>query len=75
LLRASLAYAARRRLVGEDVDADVLAAQRRRIVFYQSCYAGALLLCVVNTYACMVALILLQLASAIAPPIPPFNRF
>jgi hypothetical protein len=33
-----------------------------------------LLLWVVNIYASVVALVLIQLASAIAPPIPLFNR-
>jgi uncharacterized membrane protein len=75
VLRASLAYAARRGLIKPDAAGDVLVAQRRRIVFYQICYAAAMLLCVVNTYVSMVALVLLQLASAIAPPIPPFDRF
>jgi len=48
---------------------------RRRIVFYQCCYAIAMALCVINTYVSMVILIILQLASAIAPPVPPFNRY
>lgn len=75
VLWASLAYAARHGLVKPEVDDGVLVAQRRRIVFYQICYAGALLLCVVNTFASMAVLVLLQLASAVAPPIPPFDRF
>jgi uncharacterized membrane protein len=75
VLRASLAYAARRGLVKPEAAGEVLSAQRRRIVFYQICYAFAMLLCVVNTYVSMVALVLLQLASAVAPPIPPFDRY
>ena len=75
VLRVSLSYAARHGLIKPEATGDVLAVQRRRIVFYQVCYAAAMLLCVVSTCVSMVALVLLQLASAVAPPIPPFDRF
>jgi uncharacterized membrane protein len=75
VLLASLGYAERAGLFKPEATGEVRGALRRRIVFYQACYAVALALCVVNTYVSMVALILLQLASAIAPPVPPFNRY
>lgn len=47
----------------------------RRIVVVQLLYAGAVALCVVNTYLSLGVIVLLQLNSAIAPPFRPFNRF
>jgi uncharacterized membrane protein len=75
VLLASIRHARRAGLLKPDTTDAVLTALRRRVFFYQACYALAVALCVVNTYASMVALIVLQLMSAIAPPIPPFNRF
>jgi uncharacterized membrane protein len=75
VLLASLGYAGRAELFKPEATAEIRSALRRRIVFHQMCYAVAMALCVVNTYVSMVALILLQLASALAPPVPPFNRF
>ncbi|GAA3278557.1 DUF1211 domain-containing protein [Dactylosporangium vinaceum] len=72
VLMASLRYAARHGMFKTD---DVLGALRRRIVFYQACYAGAMALSLVDTYVSMGALVLLQLLSALAPPIPPFDRY
>ncbi|MFF4808148.1 TMEM175 family protein [Micromonospora chersina] len=75
MMLVSLRYARRAGLLKAEATDEVLVAQRRRVYFYQVCYAAAVALCVVNTYVSMVALILLQLASALAPPIPPFNRY
>lgn len=74
-LFASLRYADRAALFKPEAQEDIRRALRRRIVFYQVGYAAALALCVVNTYLSMVALIMLQIMSVLAPPIPPFNRF
>jgi uncharacterized membrane protein len=75
VLLASLRHAQRAGLLKPEATTDVLGALRRRVYFYQVCYAFAMALCVINTYVSMVALVLLQLASAVAPPIPPFNRY
>lgn len=75
VLLASLRHARRAGLLKEEATDAVLGALRRRVYFYQVCYAIAMALCVVNTYVSMAALVVLQLMSAIAPPIPPFNRF
>jgi uncharacterized membrane protein len=75
MMLVSLGYARRAGLLKAEATDDVLQALRRRVYFYQAWYAVAVALCVVNTYVSMIALILLQLASAVAPPIPPFNRF
>jgi uncharacterized membrane protein len=75
VLLVSLRHARRAGLLKPEATDAVLGALRRRVYFYQVCYAIAMALCVVNTYVSMVALILLQLMSALAPPIPPFNRY
>jgi uncharacterized membrane protein len=75
VLLVSLRHARRAGLLKPEATDGVLGALRRRVYFYQVCYAIAMALCVVNTYVSMVALILLQLMSALAPPIPPFNRY
>lgn len=75
MLLISLRYARRAGLLKPEATPEVLGTLRRRVYFYQACYAVAMALCVVNTYVSMVALIVLQLASALAPPIPPFNRY
>jgi uncharacterized membrane protein len=75
VLMLSLRHAERNGMFKPEATAEIRAAQRRRIVFYQACYAVAMALCVVNTYVSMAALVLLQLTSAVAPPIPPFNRY
>jgi uncharacterized membrane protein len=74
-LLGSVRHADRTGLFKPETPGEVLGALRRRIVFYQACYAVAMALCAVNTYVSMIALVLLQLASALAPPVPPFNRF
>jgi uncharacterized membrane protein len=75
LLAASLRYAGSAGLFKPDASTEVRDAMRRRIVFYQIWYFVALALCGFNTYAAMVALVLLQLMSALALPVRPFNRF
>ena len=75
LLYVSLEYASHARLTSPETTEDILHASKRRIVVYQILYAGACLLCVVNTYLAIAVLVLLQLNSVIVPPIPLLNRF
>jgi len=75
LLFISIVYAKRAGLMTAEATNDVIAAIKRRIVVYQSLYAGASLLCVFNTYIAIAALVLLQLNSVIVPRIGPLNRF
>ncbi len=74
VLFASWRYAQRAGLLKDGVTAEICSAAERRIVFYQMLYAIAMLLCVVNTAISIALLILMQLNSAIAPPIGWFNR-
>ena len=75
VLFASLGYAERSGLMKDDTTAEMPAASRRRILVYQALYAVCLLVGVVSTYAGIALLVLLQLNSAIAPRIPPLDRF
>jgi uncharacterized membrane protein len=75
LLYVSLKYASQAGLLSPDATEDIGRASERRIIVYQVLYAGACLLCVVNTYLAIAVLVLLQLNSVIVPPIPPLNRF
>jgi uncharacterized membrane protein len=75
LLYISLKYASRAELMSPDATKEIGRASERRIIVYQLLYAGACLLCVVNTYLAIAVLVLLQLNSVIVPPIPPLNRF
>jgi len=75
LLFISLTYATRAGLMNPETTKDMVAAGRRRIVVYQLLYFAACLLCVINTYVAIGALVLLQLNSVILPPIRPLNRF
>jgi uncharacterized membrane protein len=75
LLYVSLKYAAHAGLLTPDATKDIVRTSERRIVVYQLLYAGACLLCVVNTYLAITVLVLLQLNSVIVPPIPLLNRF
>lgn len=75
LLYISLKYAAHAGLIKPDTTEDIGRASERRIVVYQILYAGACLLCVVNTYLAIAVLVLLQLNSVIVPPIRWLNRF
>ena len=47
---------------------------RNRILIAQSLYAGAALLCLVDTYVSITLIVLIQLNYAIAPRIPLVNR-
>ena len=73
-LYLSVRYAWRAGLVKEGTSPEVRAAQVRRIVTYQSLYAFGVFLCLINTYVSIVFVVLLQLNSAIAPRIRPFDR-
>jgi uncharacterized membrane protein len=73
-LLMSLRHAVRAGLLDPSVTEPVRATLERRIIAYQSLYTGAMLVSVVNTYASIVALVVLQLMSVIAPPVWPFNR-
>jgi uncharacterized membrane protein len=64
-LLASWRYASQARLLREEVTAGVRAAVQRRILTYQSLYAGAALLCVVSTYLSIALLVVLQLTSVL----------
>jgi uncharacterized membrane protein len=75
LLFVSISYASRAGLLKPDVTPAVLAASRRRIFVYQSLYAVACLLCVINTYLSIGCLVVLQVNSVVAPPIGRLNRF
>lgn len=75
LLYVSLEYASRAGLMAREATPPVVAAIRRRIIVYQSLYAGAAALCVINTYVSIGALLLLQLNSVLVPRIGPLNRF
>jgi uncharacterized membrane protein len=70
LLYLALGHAERAGLLADDADPRVLAAQRRRILGYQSAYAAAAALCLIDPYVSIVALVLLQLHSVLAPPRP-----
>src|SRR5712692_350245 len=75
LLFVSLEYSSRAGLLTAEATKDVVATLRRRIVVYQLMYAGAVLLCVINTYLAIAVLVLFQLNSVIVPRIGPLNRF
>jgi uncharacterized membrane protein len=74
MLLTSLRHAVRAGLFDPSVTEAVRATLERRIIAYQTLYTGAMLVSVVNTYASIVALVVLQLMSVIAPPVWPFNR-
>jgi len=62
-------------LEGEPLHPSVaVRAMRNRLLIAQSLYAGAALLCLVNTYVSITLIVLIQLNYAIAPRIPLLNR-
>jgi hypothetical protein len=67
LLQISLNYAERAGLTNPESAAEIGAASRRRII-YQMLYAVSLLLGMINTYAGIAFLVLLQLNSAADTP-------
>ena len=75
LLFISLTYATRAGLMSPETTREMIAASRGRIIVYQLLYFAACLLCVINTYVAIGALVLLQLNSVVLPPIRPLNRF
>ena len=81
MLLAGLEYAKRshlfreEQLEGEPLHPGVaVRAMRNRILIAQSLYAGAALLCLVDTYVSITLIVLIQLNYAIAPRIPLVNR-
>ena len=74
LLYLALGHAERAGLLGDDTDPAVIAAQRRRIVGYQAAYTVAAALCVIDAYVSILALVLLQLHSVVAPRRPRLPR-
>ncbi len=75
LLFISIRYAEHAGLLTPEATKEVIAASERRIIVYQLLYAGAILLCLFNTYVSIAVLVLLQLNSVIVPRIGPLNRF
>ena len=76
VILASLAYAARARLFNYDLPEDdplhphvTVRAMRNRILIAQSLYAGAAVLCVIDTYVSISLIVLIQLNYAIGPRI------
>ena len=63
----SWSYAARARLLADDVPAEIHPAVVRRIVIAQSLYAGGAALCFLNKYYSIAAIVLVQVNYAIAP--------
>jgi uncharacterized membrane protein len=75
-LYASWIYATRAGLLGDDVDAAISRAIKRRIVVYQTMYAiGLLVALLVGTLPAIAFVVLTQLNSAIAPRLPVLSRF
>jgi hypothetical protein len=60
---------------GHDVTEDVRCAIQRRILVARTLYAIGAALCLVNTYASIGFIVLVQLNFAIAPRILRLNRF
>jgi TMEM175 potassium channel family protein len=67
-------YASRAGLVKDDTPADVRKAVERRILGAQALYALGAALCVVNTYASIAFIVLVQLNFAVAPRIRWLSR-
>jgi uncharacterized membrane protein len=66
-LYASWSYARRHGLLKPDLQPEISAITKRRIVVYQLAYLACVLLSAINTYWSIAGLFLLQLDSAIAP--------
>lgn len=75
MLFSSWRYAAYSGLMKDETTVEIRSASERRIVIYQALYAFGALLCIINTYVSITFIVLLQLNSAIAPRIRPFDRF
>jgi uncharacterized membrane protein len=74
LLLACLRYADRAGLHKPEAP-EMCAATQRRIIVFQVLYFCSVLLCVISTYLSITLIIALQLVSATAPRIRPFDRF
>ena len=75
LLSRSLHYADRKGLLREDRHPAMVRAASRRIVISQVLYFAGILMSIANTYVGIGFIVLLQLISAVAPKIKPFDRF
>lgn len=74
VLWGSWRYAVRAGFVKDTVSADMRTTVERRIVIAQTLYAVGALLCVLNTYVSIAAIVLVQLNYVIAPRIRPLYR-
>jgi uncharacterized membrane protein len=70
----SIRYAWRAGLLKDAATSEQRLAQERRILRFQALYALSMLLCVVNTYASIAGLILLQITSILAPRLRLLSR-
>src|SRR5262249_12368410 len=73
-LYVSWLYASRAKLVKDDTPDNVRKAVERRIVGAQALYALGAALCIVNTYASIAFIVLVQINFAVAPRIPWLSR-
>jgi uncharacterized membrane protein len=71
---AAWSYAVKADLLKPNVDADMIAALRRRVVAGHCLYAFGAALCVFGTYWSIGFIFLVQLNYALAPPIPWLRR-
>ena len=67
MLYWSWRYATRANLLSDELPEDIHPAVIRRIVIAQSLYAGGAVLCFLNTYYSIAAIVLVQINYAIAP--------
>ncbi len=74
MLFASLAYTTRSGLMNDDVTAEMRSVMYRRIIVAQALYAVGALLCVINTYVSIAAIVLVQLNYVFAPRIRALYR-
>jgi uncharacterized membrane protein len=74
MLFFSWRYAQYAQLMKDEVTAEIIAANERRIVIAQSLYAFGALLCIINTYVSIGFIVLVQLNYAIAPRFGRLNR-
>lgn len=70
VLLATWGHAVRARLLRDDTTQEIVAAICRRITIAQTLYAIGALLCLINTYWSIAAIVLVQLNYAVAPPWP-----
>jgi uncharacterized membrane protein len=73
-LYCSWRYALRAELVKEDTSAEIRFAVERRIIVAQSLYALGALLCIINTYMSIAAIVLVQLNYVFAPRVRALYR-